>query len=64
MYLVEIIELVYVKSSWKYFHLKMTGVWDNVQVRKHFEWHSPLVKYDAFHIVMYELWLRRFAIRY
>ncbi|KAG0617273.1 hypothetical protein M758_5G177800 [Ceratodon purpureus] len=34
------------------------------QVRRHFEWHSPPVKYDAFHMVMYELWLRRFTIRY
>lgn len=34
------------------------------QVRKHFEWHSPPVRYDAFYMVMYELWLRRFAVRY
>ncbi|URE41729.1 Exostosin family [Musa troglodytarum] len=29
-----------------------------VEVQKHFEWHSPPAPYDAFHMVMYELWLR------
>lgn len=54
----------HMKNCWKYSHFKLTRVMDEVQVRKHFEWHSPPVKYDAFHMVMYELWLRRFAIRY
>lgn len=34
------------------------------QVQKHFEWHTPPVKYDAFHMVMYELWLRHHTIKY
>ncbi|KAF8691326.1 hypothetical protein HU200_040453 [Digitaria exilis] len=35
-----------------------------VQVQKHFVWHSPPVPYDAFHMVMYELWLRHNVIKY
>uniref|UniRef100_A0A0E0Q0L4 Exostosin GT47 domain-containing protein n=1 Tax=Oryza rufipogon TaxID=4529 RepID=A0A0E0Q0L4_ORYRU len=35
-----------------------------VQVQKHFEWHSPPVPYDAFHMIMYELWLRHHVIKY
>lgn len=35
-----------------------------VQVQKHFVWHSPPVPYDAFHMVMYELWLRHHVIKY
>ncbi|MQL79022.1 hypothetical protein Taro_011452 [Colocasia esculenta] len=35
-----------------------------VEVQKHFQWHSPPVPYDAFHMVMYELWLRRHVIKY
>ncbi|CAK7355310.1 unnamed protein product [Dovyalis caffra] len=34
-----------------------------LQVRKHFNWNSPPVKYGAFHMVMYELWLRRHTIK-
>ncbi|MCO5579052.1 hypothetical protein L7F22_032904 [Adiantum nelumboides] len=34
------------------------------QVQWHFEWHTPPVRYDAFHMVMYELWLRHHTIRY
>ncbi|XP_047983516.1 probable glycosyltransferase At5g03795 isoform X2 [Salvia hispanica] len=30
-----------------------------VRVQKHFQWHSMPVDYDAFYMVMYELWLRR-----
>ncbi|KAM7523836.1 hypothetical protein LguiA_013738 [Lonicera macranthoides] len=33
-----------------------------VKVQKHFQWNSPPVKYDAFHMVMYDLWLRRHVI--
>ncbi|CAN1288430.1 Probable glycosyltransferase At5g03795, partial [Linum perenne] len=34
------------------------------KVQKHFQWNTPPIKYDAFHMVMYDLWLRRHAIRY
>eukprot|EP00257_Ricinus_communis_P008322 XP_002525728.2 probable glycosyltransferase At5g03795 [Ricinus communis] len=34
-----------------------------LKVRKHFQWHFPPVDYDAFHMVMYELWLRRSSVR-
>ncbi|KAL2651259.1 hypothetical protein R1flu_019387 [Riccia fluitans] len=32
-------------------------------VRKHFQWHASPQPLDAFHMVMYELWLRRHLIR-
>ncbi|XP_077233487.1 exostosin family protein isoform X2 [Tasmannia lanceolata] len=35
-----------------------------VEIQKHFEWHSPPIRFDAFHMVMYELWLRRHVIKY
>ncbi|KAL0431826.1 UNVERIFIED_CONTAM: putative glycosyltransferase [Sesamum radiatum] len=35
-----------------------------VKVQKHFQWNSPPVKHDAFHMVMYELWLRHHVIKY
>ncbi|KAG5548437.1 hypothetical protein RHGRI_013951 [Rhododendron griersonianum] len=35
-----------------------------VKVQKHFQWNSPPVRYDAFHMVMYNLWLRRHVIKY
>ncbi|KAJ0040534.1 hypothetical protein Pint_27722 [Pistacia integerrima] len=35
-----------------------------VKVQKHFHWNSPPIKYDAFHMVMYELWLRHHVIKY
>ncbi|KAF9603300.1 hypothetical protein IFM89_034649 [Coptis chinensis] len=35
-----------------------------VKVQKHFQWNTPPNKYDAFHMVMYELWLRRHVIKY
>ncbi|KAJ6377889.1 hypothetical protein OIU78_028169 [Salix suchowensis] len=34
-----------------------------LKVQKHFQWNSVQVKYDAFHMVMYELWMRRHTIR-
>ncbi|KAJ4844222.1 hypothetical protein Tsubulata_003095 [Turnera subulata] len=34
-----------------------------LEVRKHFQWHVPPVEYDAFYMVMYELWLRRSSLR-
>ncbi|KAG5556313.1 hypothetical protein RHGRI_006799 [Rhododendron griersonianum] len=33
------------------------------KVRKHFQWHGEPIEYDCFHIVMYELWLRRNYVR-
>ncbi|KAG8376861.1 hypothetical protein BUALT_Bualt09G0107900 [Buddleja alternifolia] len=30
-----------------------------LKVRKHFQWHLSPVDYDAFYLVMFELWLRR-----
>ncbi|CAL5323721.1 unnamed protein product [Camellia sinensis] len=35
-----------------------------VKVQKHFQWNSPPIKYDAFHMVMYDLWLRHHVIKY
>lgn len=34
-----------------------------LKVRKHFQWHSFPVDYDAFYMVMYELWLRRSTVK-
>ncbi|KAF2288176.1 hypothetical protein GH714_004959 [Hevea brasiliensis] len=34
-----------------------------LKVRKHFQWHVPPVDYDAFYMVIYELWLRRSSVR-
>ncbi|THG22994.1 hypothetical protein TEA_010293 [Camellia sinensis var. sinensis] len=34
-----------------------------LEVRNHFQWHVSPVDYDAFYMVMYELWLRRSLIR-
>lgn len=34
------------------------------QVQRHFQWNSPPIKYDAFHMIMYELWLRHHGIKY
>ncbi|KAK9986833.1 hypothetical protein SO802_031784 [Lithocarpus litseifolius] len=34
-----------------------------LKVRKHFQWHLSSVDYDAFYMVMYELWLRRSSVR-
>ncbi|XP_017255478.1 probable glycosyltransferase At5g11130 [Daucus carota subsp. sativus] len=34
-----------------------------MEVRNHFQWHTFAVNYDAFYMVMYELWLRRTTIR-
>lgn len=35
-----------------------------VAASKHFAWHNPPEPYDCFNTLMYQLWLRRFAIRY
>ncbi|KAL6559097.1 hypothetical protein OROHE_006466 [Orobanche hederae] len=34
-----------------------------MRVQKHFQWHNVPVDYDAFYMVMYELWLRRSHVR-
>lgn len=34
-----------------------------LKVRKHFQWHTSAVDFDAFYMVMYELWLRRSSVR-
>lgn len=34
-----------------------------LKVRNHFQWHVSPVDYDAFYMVMYELWLRRSSVR-
>ncbi|XP_010247144.1 PREDICTED: probable glycosyltransferase At5g11130 [Nelumbo nucifera] len=34
-----------------------------IAARQHFKWHPFPVDYDAFHMVMYELWLRRGSIK-
>ncbi|KAL6552108.1 hypothetical protein OROGR_008262 [Orobanche gracilis] len=35
-----------------------------VKVQKHFQWNNPSLSNDAFHMVMYELWLRHHVIKY
>ncbi|XP_075502168.1 putative glycosyltransferase At5g03795 [Primulina tabacum] len=46
-------------SSEKYLILQ-----NNVlKARKHFQWHLSPLDYDAFYMVMYELWLRRSSLR-
>lgn len=34
-----------------------------MRVQRHFQWHRIPVDFDAFHMVMYELWLRRSHVR-
>ena len=34
-----------------------------LKVRKHFQWHLSPSDYDAFYMVLYELWLRRSPLR-
>ncbi|KAL8132188.1 putative glycosyltransferase At5g03795 isoform X1 [Apium graveolens] len=34
-----------------------------LKVRKHFQWHTSSVTFDAFDMVMYDLWLRRSSVR-
>ncbi|XP_042056256.1 probable glycosyltransferase At5g03795 [Salvia splendens] len=34
-----------------------------IRVQNHFQWHSLPVDYDAFYMVMYELWLRRSHVK-
>ncbi|KAK9670666.1 hypothetical protein RND81_13G216500 [Saponaria officinalis] len=35
-----------------------------VKIQKHFQWNTPPIRYDAFHMVMYELWLRHHVVKY
>ncbi|KAI4381616.1 hypothetical protein MLD38_007675 [Melastoma candidum] len=45
-------------------HDQYTVLQSNVmEVRKHFQWHLTPLDYDAFHMVVYELWLRRSSVR-
>ncbi|XP_011003247.1 PREDICTED: probable glycosyltransferase At5g03795 [Populus euphratica] len=37
---------------------------NTVMVQDHFQWNLPPVRLDAFHMVMYELWLRRYVTKY
>ncbi|CAK7355282.1 unnamed protein product [Dovyalis caffra] len=37
---------------------------NTVKVQQHFQWNSPPVKLDAFHPVLYELWLCRHVVKY
>lgn len=34
------------------------------QAIKHLEWNTPPLAYDAFHLTLYELWVRRHSIKY
>ncbi|XP_057992522.1 probable glycosyltransferase At5g03795 isoform X3 [Hevea brasiliensis] len=36
---------------------------NTIKVQKHFQWNTPAVRLDTFHMAMYELWLRRHVIR-
>lgn len=42
-------------------YLRLQG--NVMEVQKHFQWHKTPVDYDAFYMVMYELWLRRSHVR-
>ncbi|CAA0841456.1 Exostosin family protein [Striga hermonthica] len=42
-------------------YVRMQG--NVMSVREHFQWHHVPADYDAFHMVMYQLWLRRSRIR-
>ena len=46
-------------SSYEYTKLHLNVL----EVRKNFCWHVIPVDYDAFYMVMYELWLRRSSVR-
>ncbi|KAI5582800.1 hypothetical protein BDE02_07G109600 [Populus trichocarpa] len=37
---------------------------NTVMVQDHFQWNLPPVRLDTFHMVMYELWLRRYVTKY
>ncbi|XAR64825.1 Xylogalacturonan beta-1,3-xylosyltransferase [Bertholletia excelsa] len=38
-------------------YLRLQG--NVVKARRHFMWHTSPIEFDAFHMVMYELWIRR-----
>ncbi|XP_057763242.1 probable glycosyltransferase At5g03795 isoform X2 [Arachis stenosperma] len=46
-------------------HAEFVSLHNNlVKIQKHFQWNTPPISYDAFHMVMYDLWLRHFTIKY
>ncbi|KAJ9174981.1 hypothetical protein P3X46_013570 [Hevea brasiliensis] len=53
-------EILKAISDEKYLELQK----NTVKVQRLFEWNSSPMEYDTFHMVMYELWLRRHAIKY
>ncbi|XP_057779383.1 probable glycosyltransferase At5g03795 isoform X2 [Salvia miltiorrhiza] len=42
-------------------YLRLQG--NVVRLQKHFQWHTVPLHYDAFYMVMYELWLRRSHVK-
>lgn len=34
------------------------------QASKHMEWHDPPAPYDAFHMTLFQLWMRRHSVKY
>lgn len=47
-------------SDDKYQRMQYLGL----QASKHMEWNTDPVAYDAFHMILYELWLRQYSVRY
>ncbi|CAK9196934.1 unnamed protein product [Sphagnum troendelagicum] len=47
-------------SDDKYERMQYLGL----QASKHMEWNTDPVAYDAFHMILYELWLRQYSVRY
>ncbi|RYR50128.1 hypothetical protein Ahy_A07g036704 isoform A [Arachis hypogaea] len=46
-------------------HAEFVSLHNNlVKIQKHFQWNTPPISYDAFHMVMYDLWLRHYTIKY
>lgn len=35
-----------------------------LQASKHMEWNNPPAAYDAFHMTLFELWMRRYSVKY
>uniref|UniRef100_A0A1D1Z6W8 Putative glycosyltransferase At5g03795 n=1 Tax=Anthurium amnicola TaxID=1678845 RepID=A0A1D1Z6W8_9ARAE len=53
-------EILHGVSSNRYMELHKNVL----KARKHFQWHLSPLDYDAFYMVMYELWLRRSVVRF
>ncbi|KAG0612312.1 hypothetical protein M758_6G017800 [Ceratodon purpureus] len=47
-------------SDAKYAKMQYLGL----QASKHMEWNDPPAAYDAFHMTMFELWMRRHSVKY